>query len=195
MLAASKDGCYKQLAMRNPLFATVLAGMVVFLIPARAQEKQPEPPKPETKKEEPAGPMTKAAQATEKAARKTAEVTADAAKKTAGATAKGAKKTAEVTADAAKKTADATVGGTKKATAATGGALEKAGRAVTKTSGLTDINSATSEELQKLPGVGPAYAQKIIKGRPYLRKDELVSKKIMPEATYEKIKEAIIAKQ
>ena len=60
---------------------------------------------------------------------------------------------------------------------------------------LMDINSATKQQLMTLTGIGDAYAQKIIDGRPYGRKDELVSKKIIPQATYDKISAQIIAKQ
>jgi competence ComEA-like helix-hairpin-helix protein len=58
-----------------------------------------------------------------------------------------------------------------------------------------DINTASKEELMKLSGIGTAYADAIIKHRPYKRKDDLASKKVIPEATYDKIKDQIIAKQ
>ena len=58
-----------------------------------------------------------------------------------------------------------------------------------------DINSASEDELKALPGIGEALAKKIVEGRPYARKDELPKKGIIPQGTYDKIKDQIIAKQ
>jgi DNA uptake protein ComE-like DNA-binding protein len=74
-------------------------------------------------------------------------------------------------------------------------AASTAAPATTPSQSLIDVNSAPSDQLQTLTGIGPARAEAIVKGRPYKGKDELHRKNIIPESVYEGIKDKIIARQ
>ena len=69
------------------------------------------------------------------------------------------------------------------------------GSTASSQSDLVDINSATKAQLSALPGIGDKYSDKIIAGRPYANKSQLVSKKVLPQGVYNKISGMIIAKQ
>ena len=84
-------------------------------------------------------------------------------------------------------------GGGKDATATKKAKAGDAAATKTKKSALVDINAASKEELTALPGIGDAYSQKIIDGRPYNSKRDLLTRKIVPQATYDQIKDKIIA--
>jgi DNA uptake protein ComE-like DNA-binding protein len=74
-------------------------------------------------------------------------------------------------------------------------AKKSAAPAASTKADVVDINSATEDTLKTIPGIGDAYAKKIIAGRPYKGKNELVSKKVIPAGVYEKIKDHVVARQ
>ncbi len=78
-------------------------------------------------------------------------------------------------------------------TATTPASSSKSARSASPKSEKLDIKSASKDELDALPGIGDALAQKIVAGRPYRTKRDLVTRKIIPQSTYEKIKDRIIA--
>ena len=110
-------------------------------------------------------------------------------KDVAGAVSSAASTASNTTKNTATKI-DTAAGKADSATQAAGAKVDAA-----KSVAKVDINSATEEQLKSIPGVGDAYAKKIIAGRPYTNKSQLKSKKIVPDAVYSKISDLIIAKQ
>ncbi len=101
------------------------------------------------------------------------------------------KKAMQKAGDKTKDAADATADATKKAAGKTkDAAVEGKNKATGK---MLDVNAATKDELMALPGIGDVYAQKIIDNRPYTMKNQIVSKAGVPQATYDKIKNQIVA--
>jgi|APHig6443718053_1056840.scaffolds.fasta_scaffold187346_1 DNA uptake protein ComE-like DNA-binding protein len=122
-----------------------------------------------------------------------AKATGDNAKATADSAKTGAKGAAADTKASATANKDAAKGAAADTKAEAKGAAADA-KAAAKAK-VVDINTATEAELKAIPGIGDAYAAKIIAGRPYAKKDQLKSRNILPAPVYEKTKDLIVAKQ
>jgi competence protein ComEA len=84
--------------------------------------------------------------------------------------------------------------GSQAAAPATHAKAQHASHTATPAASLLDLNTATEAQLAALPGVGDAYAKKIVEGRPYKSKDELVHRKIVPESAYKKFNGQVVAR-
>jgi len=102
---------------------------------------------------------------------------------------------ASVSFAAEKKAAPAPAPATAPAKAPAPAVEKKAEAAPAAKAELVDINTATEAELKAVPGIGDEYSKKIIAGRPFSNKSQLLSKKIVPKDVYEKIKDLVIAKK
>ena len=141
-------------------------------------------------------PPAKSKGGVEKAVDATVDATKTASQKTAGKTKNAALKTADATKDAALKTADVSKDAAVKTADVSKDAAAKTKRAFTPPPAemIVDINSANQYQLKSLPGIGDAQVTKIIAGRPYKSKSDLVRKKVLPEAAYDLIKDTIVAR-
>jgi competence protein ComEA len=104
----------------------------------------------------------------------------------------GTESAASATVSGTKKVASATANGTEAAAKKTAHTTKNAANTVTG-KGKLDINTATKDQLDALPGIGETYSQKIIDGRPYNAKNDLVRRNILPQSTYDGIKDQVIA--
>jgi competence protein ComEA len=141
-------------------------------------------------------PPPKSKGAVEKAVDVTVDATKTASQKTAGKTKSAALKTADATKDAALKTADVSKDAALKTADVSKDAAVKTKNAFKppSTEMIVDINSANQYQLKSLPGIGDPQVAKIIAGRPYKTKSDLVRKKVLPEEAYNRIKDTIVAR-
>ena len=74
-----------------------------------------------------------------------------------------------------------------------GGSSQSVSQKIADDANKLDLNTATADQLKALPGIGDAYAKRIIAGRPYTAKNQLTTRGIVPDSTYAKIKDQVVA--